>query len=234
MLNFADIQAAARRIATDVIRTPLMYSPILSRIFASEIYLKMENLQKTGSFKIRGATHFVQVRRGQLPPLGVVAASAGNHAQGVALAARQAGVAATIVMPEGASISKQEATRSYGGEVVLAGQTVAEAIAVAEELAREGRALIHPFDDPLVIAGQGTVGLEIMADLPTVDRIVAPVGGGGLIGGLALAAKHLKPAVSIVGVQAAGCPAAKAALEGGRVTAIIGQTCAASVRRLSR
>jgi threonine dehydratase len=189
-------------------------------MFEAEIHLKMENLQKTGSFKIRGALNKIMAAEHDLPPLGVVAASAGNHAQGVALAARQAGVAATIVMPHGASISKQEATRNYGGRVILEGQSVSDSIEVARRLAREGRTFIHPFDDPLIIAGQGTVALEIVADLPAVDTIVVPVGGGGFIAGIALAAKALRPEVRVIGVEAAACPSARTALECQALTSV--------------
>ncbi len=213
MLNLEAVYEADRRIRDRILRTPLVYSPALSQMFDAEIHLKMENLQKTGSFKIRGALNTIMARGERLPPLGVVAGSAGNHAQGVALAARQAGVPATIIMPQGASISKQEATRNYGGKVIIEGQSVSESIAAARRLAREGRAFIHPFDDPDIIAGQGTIALEIMADLPDVDTIIVPVGGGGFIAGIALTVKHLNPAVRIIGVETSACPSASAALE---------------------
>ncbi len=214
------VKEADRRIRDLILRTPLVYSPALSQMFAGEIYLKMENLQKTGSFKIRGALNTIMRRRDRLPPLGVVAGSAGNHAQGVALAARQAGVPATIIMPQGASISKQEATRNYGGTVILEGRSVSESIAVARRMADEGRAFIHPFDDPDIIAGQGTVALEILVDLPEVDTIIVPVGGGGFIAGIALTVKNLKPAVRIVGVENKACPSASTALAEQAVTCV--------------
>ena len=223
MLTLDDVREADRRIRDRILRTPLVYSPALSRMFAAEVYLKMENLQKTGSFKIRGALNTIIARGSQLPPLGVVAGSAGNHAQGVALAARQAGVPSTIVMPRGASISKQEATRNYGGRVVIEGRNVSESIAAAHRLAEEGRAFIHPFDDPDIIAGQGTVALEILADLPQVDTLIVPVGGGGFLAGIALAAKSLKPDVRIVGVETTDCPSATAALEMQKVTCVQSQ-----------
>lgn len=218
----SDIKAAARRIRDDIIATPLVFSPALSRLFGGQLFLKMENLQKTGSFKARGAMNLVKAQAKRIPPGGVVAASAGNHAQGVALAARQAGVPATIVMPVGASISKQEATRHYGGEVILEGQTVSESLAVAQELARDGRLFIHPFDDPDIIAGQGTVALEIVADLPDLDRVIVPVGGGGLIAGIAVALKALKPQVTLTGVQTGVCPSAVEAMRQGGVTDVPG------------
>ncbi|MBL0714042.1 MAG: threonine ammonia-lyase [Desulfosarcina sp.] len=220
MLTIADIYEADRRIRDRILRTPLVFSPAFSQMFAGQIYLKMENLQKTGSFKIRGALNPITAHRDHLPPLGVVAASAGNHAQGVALAARWAGVAATIIMPQGDSVSKQEATLIYRGRVVLQGQTVSDSIDVALKLAREGRTFIHPFDDPLIIAGQGTVALEIMEDLPEVDTILVPVGGGGFMAGIALAAKELRPAVRIIGVEAAACPSASAALKKQHITTV--------------
>ena len=199
-----------------------MFSPALSRMFGGDLYLKMENLQKTGSFKIRGATNLIKASHGKIPTGGVVAASAGNHAQGVALAARQSGVPATIVMPVGSSISKQEATRSYGGQVLIKGRNVSESLAVAKQLARDGRLFIHPFDDPLVIAGQGTVGLDILQSLPDADRIIVPVGGGGLIAGVTVALRALKPGINITGVQVDVCPSAVEALRLGAVTKVPG------------
>jgi threonine dehydratase len=151
-----------------------------------------------------------------------VAASAGNHAQGVALAARQADLPATIVMPVGASISKQEATRYYGGNVILEGRTISESLAAAQRLARDGRFFVHPFDDPDIIAGQGTVALEIVDALPDLERVIVPVGGGGLIAGIAVALRALKPHVTITGVQAEACPSAVEALSHGKRTEVPG------------
>jgi threonine dehydratase len=222
MLSLADISEAASRIQNDILTTPLVFSPALSRMFGGAIYLKMENLQKTGSFKIRGALNLIKARRDRIPPGGVVAASAGNHAQGVALAARQAGLSATIVMPLGSSLSKQEATRTYGGNVVVEGQTVSDSLSIAQQLARDGRMFIHPFDDPLVMAGQGTIALEILASLPDVDQVVVPVGGGGLIAGMAVALRELKPEVTITGVQADVCPSAVEAMRKGKVVEVPG------------
>ena len=211
---------AAEMIRKSVLHTPLVFSPTMSRMFGGKIYLKMENLQKTGSFKIRGASYKLLKRREAIGPGGVVAASAGNHAQGVALAARKAGIAATVVMPEWASISKQEATRSYGGTVVLSGQSLGESLMKAEEIAREGKTFIHPFDDPDIITGQGTIGVEILDDLSDVDAIVVPVGGGGLIAGIASMVKPVKPSVRIIGVQAAACPSAAASRKAGRIVEV--------------
>ena len=224
MITLSDIAAASDRIKDRILTTPLVFSPALSRMFNGDIYLKMENLQKTGSFKIRGAMNLIEACQEKIPSSGVVAASAGNHAQGVALAARQAGVPATIVMPIGSSISKQEATRNYGGNVILEGRTVSDSLTHAKQLARDGRMFIHPFDDPLVMAGQGTIALEILAALPEVNRVVVPVGGGGLIAGMAVALRALKPDVTITGVQAEVCPSAAAALQKGAVVSVQGGT----------
>ncbi len=215
-VSAADVRNAATLIRGSVIRTPLVYSPTFSRLAGAEIYMKLENLQVTGSFKIRGATFKIMSERDRIGSGGVVAASAGNHAQGVALAASRAGFRSTIVMPEWASISKQEATRGYGGEVVLAGRSIADSISVAQELAAKGRAFIHPYDDPAIIAGQGTTALEILEDLPDADLIAVPVGGGGLISGIAVAAKDARPDIRVVGVQAGACPSALMSLKAGR------------------
>jgi threonine dehydratase len=234
MLDMDAVYDAARVLEGRVSHTPLVLSPTLSECFGGQIYLKLENLQRTGSFKIRGAMYRILSGLKTIGPAGVVAASAGNHAQGVALAARQAGLKSIIVMPEWVSISKQEATRAYGGEVVVTGRSIDECVARAEELAREGRTFVHPFDDPLVIAGQGTVGLEIFADLPDADQVVVPVGGGGLISGIGIAARALRPACRVIGVQAAGCPSMAASLDAGRITEVAAVTSIAdgiTVRR---
>ena len=220
MISIESVQEAAKLIKGKVIRTPLVSSPSLSKMFGGEIYLKLENLQKTGSFKIRGATHSILRHHDKIASGGVVAASAGNHAQGVALAAKQAHVPSTIVMPEWASISKQEATRGYGGKVVIAGQSLGESLKKAEEIAGEDKTFIHPFDDPDIIAGQGTVALEILEDLKEVDSILVPIGGGGLISGVALAAKTIRPQVNIIGVQSAACPSAYESYRKGKVTRV--------------
>lgn len=215
MISLTEVRKAAAVIKGSVIRTPLVYSPTFSRLTGAEIYLKLENLQQTGSFKLRGATYKILSELSRIGKGGVVAASAGNHAQGVALAATRAGLHSTVVMPEWASISKQEGTRGYGGEVILEGRSITDALNWANELAKAGKTFIHPFDDPSIIAGQGTIGLEILEDMPDTDLIIVPVGGGGLISGIASAAKGIRPAVRIVGVQAAACPSAVIALEKG-------------------
>ena len=224
MIPLEDIRRAAELIKHTAIVTPLIFSPVLSRMFGGNIYLKMENLQTTGSFKIRGAAYKLANCRDQIGEQGVVAASAGNHAQGVALAATEAGLPATIVMPEWVSISKQEATRSFGGEVVIFGQSVAESLAKAEELAAAGKTFIHPFDDADIITGQATVGLEILDQLPGVDLIVAPVGGGGLIAGIASAASAMGAHTQISGVQSSACPSAYESVFRGHITEVEGRS----------
>jgi threonine dehydratase len=195
---------AARKLLRDVIsETPVVHSRVLSEAVAGPVYLKCENLQRTGSFKVRGA--YVRIARlsDAERARGVVAASAGNHAQGVAFAAGLLGCAATVVMPEGAPLPKVEATRGYGARVVLTGNCVedclAEALAHAD---RTGAVFIHPYDHPDVVAGQGTLGFEIVEQCPQVRTVIVPVGGGGLAAGVAVAAKDLDPAISVVGVQA--------------------------------
>ncbi len=220
MVSLSDIREAAEVIKGRAIRTPLVYSPVLSSLSGARVYLKLENLQRTGSFKLRGATYKIRKRLSEIGPRGVVAASAGNHAQGVALAAAGEGLPATIVMPDWASISKQEATRGYGGEVVLHGSSLEESIALAQGMAAEGKTFIHPYNDPDIIAGQGTVGLEIIEDLPDPDLVIAPVGGGGLMGGVAVSVKALSPKTLVIGVQAAACPSAQRALESGEVVRV--------------
>ncbi|NLD56783.1 MAG: threonine ammonia-lyase [Methanomicrobiales archaeon] len=209
----ADIEKAKARIAGHIIRTPVVWSPTVSAMTGAQVWFKLETLQKAGSFKVRGAANRILAAGNTVKNKGVVAASAGNHAQGVAVAAHAAGVPAVIVMPEWVAISKLEAARGYGAEVILHGNTLEESIARAESLAAEGRLFIHPFDDEDVIAGQGTIGIEILQDLPDADMIVVPVGGGGLIAGIATAAKAVKPGISVIGVQTAACPSAAESLQ---------------------
>ncbi len=220
MISIDNVQQAAKMIKGKVIKTPLVYSPSLSKMFEGEIYLKLENLQKTGSFKIRGATYTILTHKDEIGHGGVVAASAGNHAQGVALAARQALIPATIVMPEWASITKQEATRGYGGEVVIEGQSLEECIKKAEQMALEGKTFIHPFDDPDIIVGQGTMALEILEDLKETDMILVPIGGGGIISGIASTVKSIRPGVKVIGVQSAACPSAYESYRSGKITSV--------------
>lgn len=208
MITLEETKQAADAIAGEIVQTPIVYSSTLSHRFDANIYLKLENFQITGSFKIRGATYKMIALGDEVGAEGVVTASAGNHAQGVAVAARSAHLPATIVMPEWASITKQESTRAYGGNVCLSGQSIEESLEIAGRMAEEGMTFIHPFEDPDIIIGQGTIALEIFQELHDPDMIVAPVGGGGLIAGIASIAKSIKPDVQVVGVQAAACPSA--------------------------
>jgi threonine dehydratase len=203
-----EIELARNKVRKVILRTPILYSDTISKLTGKEVFLKLENLQKTGSFKIRGAYYKLSQLSHSMGKRGVVAASAGNHAQGVAFASSLLGIQSTIVMPEGASIAKQMATRSYGGEIILFGQDMAESLIQARKLEEEGKYFIHPFDDEQVIAGQGTIGLEILEEVPGVEAIVVPVGGGGLISGIATIVKKRKPKVRIIGVQAAHAPSA--------------------------
>ena len=214
-LTLEDIEAAQVRVRGVALTTPLVYSQTLSRQSGREVFFKLENLQTTGSFKLRGALNRLKLLKERGEGARVVAASAGNHAQGVAFAAAYLNIPATIVMPEGASISKQMATAGYGAQVILHGRDLSESLERARELEAEGYIFIHPYDDPEIIAGQGTLGLEIIEDLPEVDTVVVPVGGGGLAAGTALALKARKPQVTVIGVQAAAVPSLAAALEQG-------------------
>lgn len=214
------IEAARGRLKRVILHTPLIYSHTLSRGSARQVFLKLENLQTTGSFKLRGAMNRLMLLKGRGEGRGVVAASAGNHAQGVAFAAAHLGIPATIVMPQGASISKQLSTRGYGAELVLHGQDLPQALEQAQALAAAGYVFIHPYDDPEVMAGQGTLGLEILEDLPGVDTVVLPVGGGGLAAGTALALKESRPGIRVIGVQAAQMPSLAVALEQGQPTPV--------------
>lgn len=208
IVTLADIVKAREALDSVVHHTALDKSHTFSTLTGNEVYLKLENLQKTGSFKIRGAYNRINSLSSEEKSHGVIAASAGNHAQGVAYGAGQAGIKATIVMPEIAPLAKITATRGYGAEVVLAGGVYDESFKKALELqAQTGQTFIHAFDDPAVIAGQGTIGLEILQDLEEVDAVVVPIGGGGLIAGIAVAVKELAPRVKVYGVQAQGAPA---------------------------
>jgi len=231
MVSLADIHAAESRIFPHIIHTPLVHSPTISEMTGANVYLKLETLQKAGSFKVRGATNKILSCVNTTREPSVVAASAGNHAQGVAVAAHSAGIPAIIVMPEWSALTKQEATRSYGAQVIIHGKSLEESIEKAREIARKGNIFIHPYDDDAVIAGQGTIALEILHDLPATDMIVVPVGGGGLIAGIATAAKAMKPDIIIIGAQAGLCPSAGEALRHGspcRVQA--GKTIADGIR----
>lgn len=208
MLTIKDFEAAANRLKNIIHIIPLSTSHTFSAITGAEVYLKFENQQKTGSFKVRGAYNKIMKRYQEGGLKAVVASSAGNHAQGVAFAATSVGIKSTIVMPRSTPIAKVSATEGYGAEVVLHGAIYDEAYAKACEIMEQtGAEFIHPFDDEDVMAGQGTIALEILRDLPGVDIIFVPAGGGGLISGIASCAKQINPRVEIIGVQAAGAPA---------------------------
>jgi len=218
MLSLASIQAAADRVSTVARVTPLEYSYAFSERTGAEVFLKLENFQRTGAFKIRGAINCIATLSEAERDAGVVTASAGNHAQGVALAATRAGVDSTIVMPKHAPISKVKATRRYGGRVVLHGVDYEEAQSRAHEIEREeGRTYVHAFDDEAVMAGQGTIGLEILDQQPDVETVIVPIGGGGLIAGIATAIKSQRPDVRIVGVQAEGAASVPDSLAAGEI-----------------
>ncbi len=218
-VTFDDVRAAAKTIEGQVVRTPTRYSRTLSEIAGCDIYLKFENLQFTASFKERGAFNRLQALSPEERKRGVAAMSAGNHAQGVAYHAGRLGIPATIVMPVTAPFTKVKHTRDFGATVVLEGNDLKQANVAARAIAdREGLTFIHPYDDAKVIAGQGTLGLEMLADAPELDTLVVPVGGGGLISGAAVAAKGLKPDIVIYGAQAELYPVMRQAMRGEALT----------------
>ena len=212
-LTLADIKAARERLDCAIYRTPCARSETLSRQTGQSIFLKLENLQMTGSFKERGALNKIATLTPEEAQRGVVAASAGNHAQGVAHHATQRGIRSVIVMPLQTPLVKVQATRGFGAEVVLHGANYDEACEEATRYCQaEGMTFIHPFDDPLVMAGQGTIGLELLEQIENLEAVVVPVGGGGLIGGVACAVKESKPDVRVIGVQTARLPSMKEAV----------------------
>lgn len=214
----ATIWRAHDTIRGKILDTPMLHSRTFSSMTGAEVHLKAENLQRAGSFKIRGATYKMAQLTEEERSHGVIAASAGNHAQGVAIAARSYQTPCTIVMPAGAPMAKVLATQGYGATVELFGESYDDAYARALEIQKEsGATFVHAFNDPNVIAGQGTIGIEILHQIPDVDAILVPIGGGGLISGIAIAAKSLKPEIEIIGVQAAGAPSAMRSLEAGHI-----------------
>jgi threonine dehydratase len=215
-VDFRAVEAARRRLREAIVQTPCAYSQTLSELTGARCFVKLENLQMTGSFKERGAANLLL----QLVPderrRGVIAASAGNHGLAVAFHAARLGIPATIVMPEYAPLIKVTNARRYGAEVVLHGSNFEEAYERARALeAERGLVFVHPFDDPRVVAGQGTLGLEVLEQLPEVEALIVPVGGGGLIGGVALAVKAARPDVQVIGVQSAALPAMSRSLDAG-------------------
>ncbi len=225
-VTLADIEAAAAAIEGAVERTPVRSSRTLSSIAGAELFLKFENLQFTASFKERGALNRLLALEPDERKRGVIAMSAGNHAQGVAYHAGRLGIPATIVMPEGTPFTKVKHARDFGADVIIEGASLSEAAKVARDIAaREHLTLVHPYDDTKVIAGQGTVALELLADVPELDTLVIPVGGGGLISGMAIAARAIKPDIRIYGVQSALYPSMINAVTG-ETRALSGQTIA--------
>ncbi|MCW2925179.1 MAG: threonine dehydratase [Thermoleophilia bacterium] len=211
-----DVRAARARITGAIRYTPMLRKDTLEPLVGQAVHIKCEHLQRTGSFKLRGALNLVAQLTQEECARGVVAASAGNHAQGVAVAAGEYGVAATIFMPEDASLAKVEATRNYGAQVVLEGDHLSASLEAARAFAVErGAVFVHPFDDPRIVAGQGTLGLELLEQVPDVATVVVPVGGGGLAAGVAIAVRALRPECRIVAVQAAAFPSLRESLAAG-------------------
>lgn len=215
---FEKIKTASNRIEDHIMDTPLILSDFLSNEYNNQVYIKPENLQRTGAFKIRGAINKIMSLDEESKKKGLIASSAGNHAQGVALAAKLCGAKATIVMPETTPLIKVDNTRELGAEVILFGNNYDEAFNHAREIRDERDYIfIHPFDDIDVIAGQGTIGIEILRDLESTDIIIVPIGGGGLISGIAAAAKHIKPDIKIIGVEPLGASCMKTSIEDGEI-----------------
>ena len=208
MVDLNKIVQAKRTISSFVNKTPFALSPKMSKAYGAEIYLKNENLQKTGAYKIRGAFNKIAHLSDEEKARGVIAASAGNHAQGVAISAKHFGVRAVIIMPEATPLLKVSGTKALGGEVILKGDNFDEAYAYALEYAKEhGLTFVHPFDDEFVQAGQGTIALEMLEDVADLEYLVVPVGGGGLVSGVASCAKQINPDIKIIAVSAKGAPA---------------------------
>lgn len=218
MLELKDFQEAKKRVDEVINETKLIHSDAFSQECENDVYIKPENLQKTGAFKLRGAYNKIVKLSDEAKEKGLIASSAGNHAQGVAYAAKKLGVQATIVMPSHTPLIKVEATESHGANVVLYGEVYDDAAMKASELQKsKGYTYVHPFDDEDVIEGQGTIALEILEELPDADVILVPIGGGGLIAGIASAAKQMKPSIKIVGVEPEGAASAFAAINEDRV-----------------
>ena len=218
MSKIQDFITAKEKLSKVLLKTSLIQSPIFSKEAGNEVYIKPENLQKTGSFKIRGAYNKITNLSDEEKKKGVIASSAGNHAQGVAYGAKESGIKAVIVMPKSTPLIKVESTKQYGAEVVLHGDVYDDAFKKAKELEeKEGYIFVHPFDDEDVIYGQGTIALEILEELPETDIILVPIGGRGLISGIACAAKILKPEIKIIGVEPDGAASAYEAIKEDKV-----------------
>lgn len=220
-MKLQDFTTAREHLQKVLLPTHLIYSPIFSEESGNQIYIKPENLQKTGAFKIRGAYNKINKLTEEEKKRGVIASSAGNHAQGVAYAARELGIKAVIVMPKTTPLIKVQSTKKYGAEVVLYGDVYDDAYQKAKELeAQEGYVFVHPFDDIDVLEGQGTIALEILEEMPDAKVIVVPIGGGGLISGIAAAAKMIKPDIKIIGVEPSGAASATEALKKNKVVTL--------------
>lgn len=214
-IGIADVRNAAEKVAGHVLRTPLMPAPPLSELTGARVFVKHENMQATGSFKERGAIAKLESLGADARLRGVVAMSAGNHAQAVAYHAKRLNVPATIVMPTATPLVKVENTRAHGARVILHGDTLSEAAERAHDLAQSERlSFVHPYDDPFVMAGQGTLALEMLADAPDLEQLVVPIGGGGLVSGVAIAVRAINPSIEIVGVEAALYPSFRNAIDG--------------------
>lgn len=234
-LTREDFEAAYARVAPHIRHTPLISSRILNEKTGGDVRLKAEIFQRTGSYKIRGPLNKFSYLTDEERKRGVVCSSAGNHAQGVALAARIYGIKAVVCMAANATPSKIEATKAYGAEVVLHGTIWDEANEKAKELVRErGLTYIHPFDDMQLIAGQGTLGLEVIRDYPDVDVIVVPIGGGGLISGVSQAVKAVKPSVKVIGVESSGAPGMRDSVRAGHVVTLDRVDCIIDGLRVKR
>lgn len=218
ILTLEDVYHAKERIKNTCVHTKLIHSYELSKEFNNEVYLKPENLQMTGAFKIRGALNKIMSLTKEEKSKGLVASSAGNHAQGVAYSGHSLGIEVTIVMPKTTPLIKVEATKSWGAKVVLAGDVYDAAYDEARKLEKEkGYTFIHPFNDPEIMAGQGTIALEILEELPDADAILVPIGGGGLISGIAVAAKAINPRIKVIGVESTGAQAMKLSMDSGKL-----------------
>jgi threonine dehydratase len=235
VLTRADFEKARAIVAPNIYKTPVLTSRILSERTGFDVRLKAEVFQRTGSYKIRGPLNKFTYLTDEQKRRGVICSSAGNHAQGVALAARIHGIHAVVVMAENATPSKIAATRGYGAEVVLHGTIWDEANEKAKDLVAErGLTYIHPFDDPQLVAGQGTLGLEIHEDVPAADVVIVPIGGGGLISGVSMALKAIDPKIVIIGVESSGAPGMKKSVEAGHVVTLDTVDCIIDGLRVKR
>lgn len=235
MVSFEEIEQAARTLHGIAHRTPILQSSTFNDLTGNKVWFKAENFQRIGAFKFRGAYNKISSLEAHERQRGVIAHSSGNHAQGVALASKLLGVQAVVVMPENSVLSKVEATRGYGAEVVFCGKEFDDRARVTAELqARHGYVLVHPYDDPKIIAGQGTVGLEVLQELPDLEYLLVPVGGGGLIGGCSIAAKRLNPKMKVIGVETEHANDAYQSFRAGRIVRIDrADTIADGMRTLS-